>query len=248
MASKLVLIIVFIFHLSTFDLAVGAEYRRTTRGKNMASKLEIAVKGAVGAPHLQGDCPFSQRVQLTLEEKNVPYTPHFIDIAHKPKWFMDINPGGKVPVVKFGDKWVPDSDVIVRILEEKYPEPSLVTPPEFASVGSKIFDTFVSFLKSKNSSDGTEEALVKELKDLNEHLKTHSPFIAGEKISAVDLSLAPKLYHLDTALPYFKKWNIPEELTHVHSYLKALFSRESFQKTKAEKKYVIAGWVHKVNP
>ncbi|CAN0909418.1 Glutathione S-transferase DHAR2 [Linum grandiflorum] len=220
---------------------------RDIEKKNMALKLEIAVKGAVGAPHLQGDCPFSQRVQLTLEEKNVPYNPHFINIADKPKWFLDINPGGKVPVVKFDDKWVSDSDVIVGILEERYPQPSLVTPPEFASVGSKIFDSFVSFLKSKDSSDGTEEALVKELTQLNEHLKTHSPFIAGEKISGVDLSLAPKLYHLDTALPHFKKWTIPQDLTHVHNYLKALFSRESFQKTKAEKQYVIAGWAPKVN-
>jgi hypothetical protein len=48
--------------------------------------------------------------------------------------FLEVNPEGKVPVVKFDDKWVPDSDVIVGILEEKYPEPSLITPTEFASV------------------------------------------------------------------------------------------------------------------
>lgn len=48
--------------------------------------------------------------------------------------FLEISPEGKVPVVKFDDKWVPDSDVIVGTLEEKYPEPSLVTPPEYASV------------------------------------------------------------------------------------------------------------------
>jgi glutathione S-transferase len=47
---------------------------------------------------------------------------------------LEVNPEGKVPVVKFDDKWVSDSDVIVGILEEKYPEPSLPTPPEFASV------------------------------------------------------------------------------------------------------------------
>lgn len=45
-----------------------------------------------------------------------------------------MNPEGKVPVVKFDDKWVADSDVIVGILEERYPEPSFITPPEFASV------------------------------------------------------------------------------------------------------------------
>lgn len=48
--------------------------------------------------------------------------------------FTEVNPEGKVPVVKFDDKWVADSDVIVGIIEEKYPEPSLKTPPEFASV------------------------------------------------------------------------------------------------------------------
>ena len=48
--------------------------------------------------------------------------------------FLEVSPGGKVPVVKFDGKWVSDSDVIVGILEEKYPEPSLVTPPEISSV------------------------------------------------------------------------------------------------------------------
>ncbi|CAN0909417.1 Glutathione S-transferase DHAR2 [Linum grandiflorum] len=209
--------------------------------------VEIAVKAAVGAPDLQGDCPFCQRVQLTLEEKKIAYKLHLVNLSDKPQWFLDISPEGKVPVVKFDDKWVADSDVIVGIIEEKYPEPSLVTPDEFASVGSKIFISFINFLKSKDSSDGTEQALVEQLKALDEHLKAHGPLVAGEKISGVDLSLAPKLYHLETALGHFKKWTIPQDLTQVHSYLKTLFSRESFQKTKPEKEYVIAGWAPKVN-
>jgi len=48
--------------------------------------------------------------------------------------FLGVNPEGKVPVVLFDGKWVPDSDVIVGILEEKYPETSLTTPPEFSTV------------------------------------------------------------------------------------------------------------------
>lgn len=39
--------------------------------------------------------------------------------------------------------------------------------------GGKIFPTFVAFLKSKDASDGTEEALVTELKALDEHLKSN---------------------------------------------------------------------------
>ncbi|XP_052312456.1 glutathione S-transferase DHAR2, partial [Populus trichocarpa] len=161
--------------------------------------------------------------------------------------FLEVNPEGKVPVVKFDDKWVSDSDVIVGILEEKYPEPSLATPPEFASVGSKIFPSFVKFLKSKDPNDGTEQALLEELKALDDHLKAHGPFIAGEKITAVDLSLAPKLYHLEVALAHFKNWTIPDKLTHVLNYIKLLFSHESFEKTKAAKEHIIAGWEPKVN-
>ncbi|KAH9767885.1 glutathione S-transferase DHAR2 [Citrus sinensis] len=210
--------------------------------------VEICVKAAVGAPDILGDCPFSQRALLTLEEKKVPYKRHLINISDKPQWFLEISPEGKVPVVKFDDKWVADSDVIVRIIEEKYPEPSLTNPPEFASVGSKIFPSFVNFLKSKDPNDGTEQALLEELKALDEHLKTHGgPFIAGEKVTAVDLSLAPKLYHLQVALEHFKQWTVPESLAHVHGYTKKLFALESFQKTKAEKQYVIAGWVPKAS-
>jgi glutathione S-transferase len=210
------------------------------------------VKAASGAPDVLGDCPFSQRVLLTLEEKKLPYTTHLINVSLKPDWFLSVNPEGKLPVVKLDDdeNWVADSDLIVEIIEEKYPEPSLVTfPPEFASVGSKIIGAFVMFLKSKDDeNDGdSEKALLDELEALDNHLKTHGgSFVAGENVSAVDLSLAPKLYHLETALGHFKNWSVPERLTNVRDYMKVLFSLESFEKTKAAKEYVIASWAPKL--
>lgn len=39
--------------------------------------------------------------------------------------------------------------------------------------GSKIFSTFVTFLKSKDANDGSEQALLNELQALEEHLKAH---------------------------------------------------------------------------
>lgn len=47
---------------------------------------------------------------------------------------FSISPEGKVPLIKLDEKWIPDSDVITQALEEKFPEPSLVTPPEKAAV------------------------------------------------------------------------------------------------------------------
>nr|KJB08559.1 hypothetical protein B456_001G089300 [Gossypium raimondii] len=125
--------------------------------------LEICVKASVSTPNKLGDCPFCQRVLLTMEEKHLPYEMKLVDLSNKPEWFLQISPEGKVPVVKFDEKWVPDSDVIAQSLEEKYPNPPLVTPQEKALVGSKIFSTFIGFLKSKDPSGGTEQALLDEV-------------------------------------------------------------------------------------
>ena len=214
--------------------------------------IEVCVKAASGAPDVLGDCPFGQRILLTLEEKKLPYKTHLIDVSLKPDWFLAISPKGKLPLVKFDEdeNWVADSDLIVGIIEEKYPEPSLVTfPTEFASVGSKIIGAFVMFLTSKDhANDGSDMALLDELEALDHHLKTHvGPFVAGDKVTVVDLSLASKLYHLETTLGHFKDWCVPESLTNVRDYMKVLFSLESFEKTKAAKEYLIASWAPKLD-
>ncbi|XP_012838812.1 PREDICTED: glutathione S-transferase DHAR3, chloroplastic, partial [Erythranthe guttata] len=202
---------------------------------SVVSKIESTFSG-----------PFTQRVLLTLEEKRLPYDLKLVNLNNKPEWFLSISPEGKVPIIKLGEKWIPDSDVITQALEEKFPEPSLATPPEKATVGSKIFSTFIGFLKSKDSSDGTEQALLNELTAFNDYLQENGPFINGELISAADLSLAPKLYHLEIALGHYKKWSIPDSLTYVNSYMKTIFSKDSFVNTRAEPKDVIEGWRPKV--
>ncbi|KAM0062543.1 putative glutathione dehydrogenase (ascorbate) [Helianthus debilis subsp. tardiflorus] len=71
---------------------------------------------------------------------------------------------------------------------------------------------------------------------------SRGPYVNGKTITSVDLSLAPKLYHLEVALGHFKKWTVPESLTNVRNYMK------SFEKTKpAKEEYVVAGWAPKVN-
>lgn len=210
--------------------------------------IEICVKESITSPGKLGDCPFCQRVLLTLEEKHVPYDMKLVDLTNKPEWFLKITPEGKVPVAKLEEKWVADSDVITQSVEEKFPDPPLTTPPEKATVGSKIFSTFIGFLKSKNPNDGTEEALLNELKSFDDHIKENGPFINGDKISAADLSLAPKLYHMEIALGHYKNWSIPDSLVYVNNYMKSIFSMDSFLKTKPLPEDVIAGWRPKVFP
>ncbi|XP_013608485.1 PREDICTED: glutathione S-transferase DHAR3, chloroplastic-like [Brassica oleracea var. oleracea] len=136
--------------------------RRTARSGTMAmavAPLEICVKTSITTPNKLGDCPFCQRELLTMEEKHVPYDMKMVDLSNKPEWFLKISAEGKVPVVKFDEKWVPDSDVITQTLEDKYPEPPLATPPEKASVGSKIFSTFIGLMLLEDyKARGTQAA------------------------------------------------------------------------------------------
>ncbi|KAH7556978.1 hypothetical protein JRO89_XS11G0023100 [Xanthoceras sorbifolium] len=250
----------------------------TVSASSSANPLQVCVKASVTTPNKLGDCPFCQRVLLTMEEKHLPYDMKLVDLGNKPEWFLKVSPEGKVPVVKLDEKWVPDSDVITQALEEKYPDPPLGTPPEKTSVGSKIFSTFIGFLKSKDPGDGTEQALLDELSSFDHYIKENvrllnlftllhnpcfweenvivtlclddchlksistiflhlesvvpaactkffilhvkGPFINGEKVSAADLSLGPKLYHLEIALGHYKKWAVPDSLPYVKSYMK----------------------------
>uniref|UniRef100_A0A804QUI4 glutathione transferase n=1 Tax=Zea mays TaxID=4577 RepID=A0A804QUI4_MAIZE len=51
--------------------------------------VEVCVKAASGKPDTLGDCPFSQRVLLMVEEKN-PYEVKLVDLGNKPKWSVSL--------------------------------------------------------------------------------------------------------------------------------------------------------------
>ncbi|KAB2603234.1 glutathione S-transferase DHAR2-like [Pyrus ussuriensis x Pyrus communis] len=63
--------------------------------------LEVVVKAALGAPHLLGDCLFSQRVLLTLEEKKVPYKLHLINLSDKPSVSEELGLGFLLVICRF---------------------------------------------------------------------------------------------------------------------------------------------------
>ena len=46
------------------------------------------------------------------------------------------------------------------------------------------------------------------------------PLINGTEVSAADLSLGPKLYHLEISLGHYKNWSVPDSLTYLKSYMK----------------------------
>jgi glutathione S-transferase len=76
-------------------------------------------------------CPYCARVRIVLAEKGIEYETVEIDLSDRPDWLYEKNPLGKVPVLEEGDFVLPESDVIMEYLEERYPEPALL-PPDLA--------------------------------------------------------------------------------------------------------------------
>jgi RNA polymerase-associated protein len=71
-------------------------------------------------------CPYCARVRIVLAEKSVPYDVVAIDLGNRPAWLYDKNPVGKVPVLEEDGLCVPESAVIMELLEERFPDPPLL--------------------------------------------------------------------------------------------------------------------------
>jgi glutathione S-transferase len=71
-------------------------------------------------------CPYCARVRIVLAEKDIEYETVTIDLSDRPEWIFEKNPLGKVPILEEDSFVLPESDVIMQYLEERYPEPSLL--------------------------------------------------------------------------------------------------------------------------
>jgi len=69
-------------------------------------------------------CPYCARVRITLAEKGISYEAVEIDLKNRPRWLYELNASGRVPVLD--DAFVlPESEVIMGYLDERYPAPPL---------------------------------------------------------------------------------------------------------------------------
>ncbi len=93
--------------------------------------------------------PYSWRVQLALEHKDLPYESkllHFDQQEHQSPHMLKLNPRGRVPVLKDGDYVVFESVAILYYLEAKYPErPIFGASPEEAGVIMRVICEFQAY-------------------------------------------------------------------------------------------------------
>jgi glutathione S-transferase len=68
-------------------------------------------------------CPYCARVRIVLAEKGLEHKRVEVDLQDRPQWLYELNPpAGRVPVLD----GLPESEVIMELLEELHPEPPLL--------------------------------------------------------------------------------------------------------------------------
>ena len=77
--------------------------------------------------------------------------------------------------------------------------------PSCGGRASKLMPCTGAFLKASGSEEAEKrEALLAQLTQLDSHLTSNGPFLAGSALSLGDLALAPKLYATQIVCKHFK--------------------------------------------
>jgi glutathione S-transferase len=153
-----------------------------------------------------------------------------------------------VPVLKQESTGLalPDSDVIVEVLEKEHPNPSMKSDAP-SDLGSKLFPAFRAYLSSHaGEADEADKkaALEEQLRLLEAELKKPGvgPLFGGETLNATDASVGPKLYHCKVALKHFKNFDFPSDLTAISDYLNTIGQQAAWKATDYGEAMIISGW------
>jgi stringent starvation protein A len=150
-------------------------------------------------------CPYCARVRIVLAEKEIPYETVVIDLADRPAWLYEKNPAGRVPVLEEDGLCIPESVVIMELLEERFPEPSLL--PSDAADRALVrlavwrFDDEFSrdYYAARRGDDGAAERFASSLEALDARLSS-SPYLVGASYSLADIAWFPWLPRAESYL------------------------------------------------
>jgi len=80
-------------------------------------------------------CPYCARVRIALAEKGIAHEVTQVDLSDRPQWLRELNPPhGRVPVLD----GLPESAVIMELLEELHPEPALLPSDPAARARARL--------------------------------------------------------------------------------------------------------------
>jgi glutathione S-transferase len=154
-------------------------------------------------------CPWAHRAHVVIKELGLEYEEVIIDLdTPREPWYLEVNPRGLVPAIKFNDQIITESGVVSRFLADAYPSHLI---PNTGTVDAALTRARINFFVDtwfdkvgsywfqilRKDSEDEKEALVKEFvatvgKEIEPLLKDASPFFGGSnKITLAEALTAP---------------------------------------------------------
>lgn len=150
-------------------------------------------------------CPYVQRAAIVLLEKGVPFERRWIDLAHKPAWFLAVSPLGKTPVLLVDEEPIFESAVICEYLDETlpprlHPNEAIVRARHrgWMEFGSAVLNTIGGFYSAPD--EAALKARATELRSRFGQLEAalgDRPYFAGDHFGMVDAVFGPVFRYFD---------------------------------------------------
>jgi glutathione S-transferase len=170
-------------------------------------------------------CPYVQRAAILLMEKGVRFERREIDLSHKPRWFLEVSPLGKTPVLLVDGAPIFESAVICEYLEDTttprlHPELPLrrAQHRSWMAFGSTVLDGIGAMYSAPDEpSLRTQAATLRARFEQIESELLDGPYFDGAAFSVVDAVFGPVFRYFDVidrivdlglwhGLPKVKAW------------------------------------------
>ncbi|KAK5009025.1 hypothetical protein LTR39_005029, partial [Cryomyces antarcticus] len=187
-------------------------------------------------------CPFVQRVWISVEVKKISYQYIEVDPYKKPDSLLEVNPRGLVPALRHGDWGCYESTVLMEYLEDLNNGEALLPPdPKIRAhsrlwtdhVNRHVIPGFYRFLQEQDQGKQVEyaEELKTEISKLVDAADKNGPFFLSDKMSFVDIQIAPWVIRLNRVLKPYRGWPEPEPNTRWAKWVDAIEHNEHVQAT-----------------
>ncbi|KAH7673845.1 Glutathione transferase protein [Dioscorea alata] len=193
--------------------------------------------------------PFSQRLKIAMDEKNVEFECIEEDIPNnKSQLLLKSNPVyKKIPVLIHDGKPICESMVILRYIDEVWPHqaPLLPSDPYSRAIASfwadfidkKVYDLGTKiWMRSGEVQETAKQELLAVMKTLEGELG-EKEFFGGDVFGFVDITLVP-FYAWFHAYEIFAKFSFEEECPKIVAWAKRCMQRDSVCKALPEPKKV----------
>lgn len=198
--------------------------------------------------HIPG-CPFSERVEIMLHLKGVAMKDVEIDISKpRPDWLLAKSGGTTaLPLVDLDNgETIKESMVILRYIEERFPEPKVAHPDPFhhavegmlAELSGPFSGSGYRMILNRDPAqrDALKAGVDAEFAKVDAFLRRYSDsdtFLFGDRFGWAEVAFTPMFKRL-WFLEYYEGYEVPAELTRVLAWREACVSHPAAQERSHE--------------